>query len=155
MIAALISINNSVVSNWIQLIFISNQLKFIFCWMKLFYKKIFISFSTLFFYKNQKILLHLGVFFSWGSIYFLFCSYFLSWCSNFVTPLNSILQKDVGQSFETFATVLAIFFHQKPTFKVFGFVRKSFLSISASALFFLYSSFLPNFSLIILINLFL
>ena len=72
----------------------------------------------------------------------LFCSYFLPWFSDFPKPFISILHKatqwytseGLEQSFETFATVLAVFFHQKPTFKVFEFVKKLFIIISASAL---------------------
>ena len=96
-------------------------------------------------------LVHLNFASAWGVLIFLtfwasICFYFVlifypdfptsqsPSLAYFTKPLNSILQKDVGQSFETFATVLAVFFHQKPTFKVFEFVKKLFIIISASAL---------------------
>ena len=153
------NINNSVVSNWIQLNFQSIEICILL-------NEVYVLYHLVhFFYKNQEILLQPGVFlFFWH--FELFCSYFLPQFSDFPKPqspsivyftkaLNSILQKGVGQSFETFATVLAVFFHQKPTFKVFAHVKKLFLIISVSALFLFYSNFLPNFSLIVLMNLFL
>ena len=120
-----------------------------------------------FFYKNQEILVQPGVFlffltFSASSCFYFVPIFYPDFPTSqsplkvyFTKPLNSILQKDVGQSFETFATVLAVFFHQKPTFKVSAYLKKLFLIISAAALLLFYSNFLPNFSLIILINLFL
>ena len=149
-IAALVNINNTSEFSWI-LFPINWNLYFVewsFC---------FISFSTLF-YKNQDILIQPGVllFFDILSLnLFLFCSCFLPWFSDFPKPLISILQKDVGQSFETFAIVVAVFFHQKSAFKLFTYLKKLFLIISASALFLFYSAFLLNFSHIVLINLFL
>ena len=48
----------------------------------------------------------------------------------FTKPLNSILQKDGGQSFETFAAVLAVFFHQKPIFEISAYVKKAVLTLA-------------------------